>query len=156
MKSLTFLLFFTLLASYSLAQSTEKEKAKPTKTELPEKVEKGSETSQTTTTVEAKKEKGISISSAARKSTLLREKAVGRSDKANEKSNLGSVNAEKGREISNQAKSKANNKPIVPGQATRPNITVPTARPTPPVVRPTKPTPPGKPVTPPGGKPGGI
>jgi len=152
MKSLTFLLFFTLLASYSLAQSTEKEKAKPTKTELPEKVGKGSETSQTTTTVEAKKEKGISISSAARKSTLLREKAVGRSDKAN----LGSANAEKGREISNQAKSKANNKPIVPGQATRPNITVPTARPTPPVVRPTKPNPPGKPVTPPGGKPGGI
>lgn len=155
MKSLTFLIFFSFLAGFGFSQSTEKEKTKPTKTELPQKAE----TSEMTTTVESGKAKGVSISSAARKSTLLREKAGKKGtniEKGNEKANLGAANAEKGKEISNQAKSKANIKPNIPGQATRPNITVPNARPTPPVVRPTKPEKPTKPVTPPGGKPGGI
>ena len=159
MKKLTILFFFILLASFSFAQSTEKEKVKPTKTELPEKSEKGTEISQMATTVEGGKEKGISISSAARKSTLLRDKAEkteNNSESRNERANLGSTNADNGKEISNQAKLRAVNRPNIPGQVTRPNITVPRARPTPPVVRPTKPDKPGKPVTPPGGKPGGI
>lgn len=159
MKSLTFLLLFSLLASNSFAQSTEKEKTKPAKTEQPEKADKGAEISQKETKVEEGKEKGISISSAARKSTLLREKAekrAGNTEAGNKRAKLGAGNAQRGKEISNQAKSKANNRPNIPGQVTRPNITVPRARPTPPVVRPTKPDKPGKPVTPPGGKPGGI
>ncbi|AFL83402.1 hypothetical protein Belba_0750 [Belliella baltica DSM 15883] len=154
MKSLTFLLLFFLIAGVTFSQSTEKEKTKPTKTELPEKAEKGVEISQKATSTEGGKEKGISISSAARKSTLIREKAEKKgnsSEPANEKAKLGAGNAERGKEISNQAKSRTNNKLNIPGQITRPNITVPRARPTPPVVRPSRPDKPGKPVTPPGG-----
>ncbi|MFD2034229.1 hypothetical protein ACFSKL_05465 [Belliella marina] len=159
MKNLAILLLLSVCASFSYAQSTEPEKTKPTSTELPEKAEKGAEISQMATTIEGGKEKGISISSAARKSSLLRQRAElgnANSEAGKERAALGEANAEKGKEISNQARTGGDVRPALPAQATRPTITVPQARPNPPVVRPTTPERPARPVTPPGGRPGGI
>ncbi len=153
MKTLAIICFFSLTIGLANAQSEEKAVNKPTKTELPEKSEKGSNISEMATTIEGGKEKGISISSAARRSTLIRERAaIGaeKSEAGKERAAMGPENAVKGNEISEQARTRGIN-----SSAVRPNITVPQARPNLPVVRPTKPEVPVRPTNPPG-RPGGL
>ncbi|SIS53951.1 hypothetical protein [Belliella pelovolcani] len=158
MKTTAIILSIFLFVGLAKAQTEEKVETKPTKTELPEKAEKGSDISEMATTLEGGKEKGLSISSAARRSSLLRERAARGAENAEagkERAEMGAANSEKGKEISNKART-GQMRPDRPANGARPNITVPQARPNLPIVRPGKPaTPPGRPATPPG-RPGGV
>ncbi|SNS33347.1 hypothetical protein SAMN06295967_107128 [Belliella buryatensis] len=158
MKTTAIILSFFFIIGLANAQSEKKVETKPTKTELPEKAEKGSEISEMATTIEGGKEKGLSISSAARRSTLMRERATKGAENAEtgrERAEMGATNSEKGKEISNQARA-GQMRPDKPVNGARPNITVPQARPNLPIVRPGKPEKPsGRPATPPG-RPGGV
>jgi hypothetical protein len=154
-----------------MAQTEEKKdvKVQRVEKELPEQAAKGAEISKMATTLEGGKEKGVSISSAARKSSMGRN-TVGaeNAEKANDRATLGAANAEKGIEISENAKSRANAPVERPTpQNGRPTV-VPANRPNTPVVRPntpvnpnrpstptpTRPNPPSRPI-PPAGNPGG-
>jgi hypothetical protein len=116
------------------------------------------------------KEKGLSVSSAARRSTLMRERAnsgnaPGNSEYGKERAASRADNANRGNGQGNNGKPDGVGKPELPPQA-RPSINVPQSRPNAPVVRPNRPapqrpnTPSGRPNTPPNrpnppGKPGG-
>lgn len=175
MKRLLFIPAFVLTVGFSYAQSEQKkDPVRPINTEVNENASKGKEISNLATTTEGGKEKGMSISSAARRNTLMRERAAAKgaenSDAGKERAGLGAENAaagreraamgaenaERGRNVSNQARAGAQMKPEVPAQA-RPNVTVPQSRPNAPVTRPNTPAP-NRPNTPPGrpnGLPGG-
>ncbi len=115
-------------------------------------------------------DKGLSVSSAARRSTLMRERvntsnSPGNSEVGKERAASGPENVNRGNGPGNNGKPDGVGKPELPPQA-RPSINVPQSRPNAPVVRPNRPapqrpnTPPGRPNTPPNrpnppGKPGG-
>ncbi|MEX2512218.1 MAG: hypothetical protein WD398_04885 [Cyclobacteriaceae bacterium] len=100
-------------------------------------------------------QKGISISSAARRRSLVNKKMGKTVEESSDKSK-----ANPGSETSGKARSNMPAGSRKPSGIGRPSITVPAARPTPPVVRPyaprpnTTPAPKGKPKLP--VKPGGI
>ncbi|HSJ69680.1 MAG TPA: hypothetical protein VK921_18505 [Anditalea sp.] len=158
-KSILFFILFSMV-SLVFAQTTEKTetKAPAPKQELPKKTEKGDiNPEKPTATTQGAKNRGFSISSAARRSTLMNANAIKNNNGNNNKGSEAQNNA-KGGKPANVGNSRA------PG---RPASVVPAARPTPPVVRPNAPKgkpdntpgrgpnkPPGRPVTPPG-KPGG-
>lgn len=149
------ILLFMLLFSTSLVfgQSGEKpenqipvvEKANPEGT--------GADISTMGTTQQGGKQKGISISSAARRRSLVNRSAGNISEKEEKGS------ATPGSGASNNARSIRPSQPGKPEHPGRPGVTVPPARPTPPVVRPNNPRPnkpgPGNVPTPPG-RPGGL
>lgn len=157
-KSILFFMLFFVVGLVS-AQTTEKTetKAPAPKQELPQKTDKGEVSPEKpSASPQGARNRGVSISSAARRSTLMNANAV--------KSNNGN---NKGAEAQNNSKG---GKPAHAGNSGspgRPATVVPAARPTPPVVRPNAPRgkpdntpgrgpnkPPGRPATPPG-KPGG-
>ncbi len=102
-------------------------------------------------------QKGISISSAARRRSLVNKNVGSRGETSSDNSK-----ANKGSEISGKARSQTPSEIGRPSGMGRPSIRVPAARPTPPVVRPTtprpnSPAPKGKPTIPSvPGKPGGM
>ncbi|MGY6742900.1 MAG: hypothetical protein ACXIUQ_09215 [Cecembia sp.] len=168
MKKLMLIPAFVFFTGYSYAQTEDKkDPVRPVNTEINENAAKGKEISNMATTLEGGKEKGMSISGAARRSTLMRERASGGAENATagreraatgaenaaagrERAALGAENAQRGRGNSNQMR------PEVPAQA-RPNIAVPQSRPNAPVVRPNTPAPNRpKPAIPPAGRPGGL
>lgn len=171
MKKLILIPAFVMAVGLAYAQTEEKkDPVRPVNTEINENAAKGQEISNMGTTLEGGKEKGLGISSAARRSTLIRERAAkgaenseaGRERAAmgaenaaagRERANMGAENAERGRGISNQMRPASQVRPEVPAQA-RPNVTVPQSRPNAPVVRPNVPAP-NRP-TPPAGRPGGL
>jgi hypothetical protein len=165
MKKLFLITSMIVWTGISYAQTEEKkDPIKPVNTEINENAAKGQEISNMATTTEGAKEKGIGISSAARRSTLMRDRAAKGAENSEagreraemgaenaaagrDKASMGADNSGKGRSVSNQVR------PGVPAQA-RPNVTVPQSRPNAPIVRPNKPAP-NRP-TPPAGKPGGL
>lgn len=168
MKKLFLITSMIVWTGLSYAQNEEKkDPVKPVNTEINENAAKGKEISNMATTSEGGKEKGMGISSAARRSTLMRDRAAKgaeNSEAGRERAEMGAENAaagkerasmgaENGRSVSNQGRPGNQIRPEVPSQA-RPNVTVPQSRPNAPVVRPNKPTP-NRP-TPPAGRPGGL
>jgi len=171
MKKFILIPVIVFFVGFSHAQTEEKkDPVRPTNTEMNENSAKGQEISNMGTTLEGGKEKGMSISSAARRSTLMRERAAKGEENAEagreraamgadnaasgrERATMGAENAERGRGISNQMRPASQMRPEVPAQA-RPNVTVPQSRPNAPVVRPNTPAP-NRP-TPPAGRPGGL
>jgi hypothetical protein len=153
MKKITLVTLILLFGVVAIAQTEEKKEVKVTaiERELPENAEKGAEISKMATTTEGGKEKGISISSAARRNSMVRERNTAgaeNSEKGKERATLGAENAERGREIPENAKSRMNAPEARPApQNGRPTV-VPAARPTAPVVRPNAPVTPNRPVTP--------
>jgi hypothetical protein len=156
MKKLILIPAFVFLVGYAYAQTEEKrDPQRPTNTEVNENVEKGQEISNMGTTLEGGKDKGVSISGAARRSTLNRERASRRaenSETGRERAAIGAESAERSRATSNQVRPTTQTRPEVPAAA-RPNITVPQSRPNAPVVRPNRPVPtrPKPPTVRPGG-----
>ncbi|EOZ93236.1 hypothetical protein A33Q_3826 [Indibacter alkaliphilus LW1] len=149
------IMVFVVWAGIAYGQTTEKETAnKVEQNKTPEKVNQDPQ---------AGRERGLSISGAARKSTLNRERG--------NNANSSRGNSDFGKERSAERANNGNNpgratgrpegvgKPQGPPQA-RPNVNVPQSRPNAPVVRPNRPTPqrpnnpPGRPNNPPG-RPGG-
>ncbi|WP_304517563.1 hypothetical protein [Cecembia rubra] len=171
MKKLILITAMIVWTGISYAQTEEvKDPAKPVNSQINENAAKGQEISNMGTTLEGGKEKGMSISSAARRSTLMRERAAKGAENSaagrersgmgaenaaagRERAAMGAENAEKGRSMSNQVRPSSQMRPEVPAQA-RPNVTVPQSRPNAPVVRPNSPAP-NRP-TPPAGRPTGL
>ena len=153
MKKTTLFILLLLFGFVAKAQTEEKKEVKvpAIEKELPEKAEKGVEISKMATTTEGGKEKGLSISSAARRNSLVRERntaGADNSEKGRERANLGAQNAERNRELPENAKSRMNTPEGRPApQNGRPTV-VPAARPTAPVVRPNTPVTPSRPVRP--------
>jgi hypothetical protein len=153
MKKITLVTLLLLFGVVAIAQTEEKKEVKVTaiERELPENAEKGTEISKMATTTEGGKEKGLSISSAARRNSMVRERNTAgaeNSEKGKERATLGAENAERAREIPENAKSRMNAPEGRPApQNGRPTV-VPAARPTAPVVRPNAPVTPNRPVTP--------
>lgn len=171
MKNL--LLVFALLVWTTSTQAQAEEKngsVKAANTQMNENAAKGQEISNLATTTEGGKEKGMSISSAARRSTMMRERAemaaenseAGRgraemgaenSAAGRERAAMGAGNAERGRGLNDQPRPNSTVRPELPSQA-RPNVNIPQSRPNVPVGRPNTPAP-NRP-TPPGGRPAGL
>ncbi len=171
MKKLIIIPAFVMFVGLAYAQSGEKkDPVRPVNTEINENAAKGQEISNVATTTEGGKEKGMSISSAARRSTLMRERAAKGAENAEaggeraamgaenaaagrDRAAMGAENGERGRAVSNQMRPGSQGRPEVPAQA-RPNVTVPQSRPNAPVIRPNVPVP-NRP-TPPRGRPSGL
>lgn len=152
-----------LWTSVVLAQTNEQESAKK-----PDQIRTVQEANEAA--AESGKERGISISSAARRSTLMKERANSNASRGNAeigKDNPSNRGNNGNRGNSGNANRPANaGKPELPAQA-RPSVNVPQSRPNAPVVRPNRPapnrpnTPPRRPNTPPNrpnnppGNPGG-
>jgi hypothetical protein len=135
MKKLGLLFAFFLVAGLVTAQTEESQEVEVAKAELPEAAAKGAEISELAKSLEGGKEKGKTISSAARKSTVQ-----------NEQGAKGPGNATKGIEASEAGKARSQRPANVGASAPNPNA---------PAVRPNA-APANKPVTPAGGRPGGI
>lgn len=170
MKNLMLVPAFVFLVGYAYAQTEEKrDPLRPTNTEVNENAAKGQEISNMGTTLEGGKDKGVSISGAARRSTLNRERATRGAENSEagreraergaenatsevERAAIGAESAERSRAASNQVRPTTQTRPEVPATA-RPNVTVPQSRPNAPVVRPTRPVPtrPNPPTVRPGG-----
>lgn len=133
------------MVGVAFAQSREKKEVKIpiVEQEVPEEASKGGEISKMATTQDGGTKKGISISSAARKSSLMNGRAV-----------KGGEMAEKGEGKSQNAQTMKGIPPENPAQRGRPAIVVPPAKPTPPVVRPNGPA--RNTPKPPAGPPSGI
>lgn len=168
MKKISLIALMLFFGFAGMAQTEEMKEVKVPAVERdrPAEAEKGAEISKMATTVEGGKEKGVSISSAARRSSMVRNNpGADNAEKARERAALGADNAEKGKEISENARNRANAPAERPTpQNGRPAV-VPASRPNAPVVRPNtpvrpttpapnRPSPPTRP-TPPAGNPGG-
>lgn len=140
----------------------------PVNAQINENASKGQEIRNLATTTEGGKEKGMSISSAARRSSLTNERAqlgaenvearrsemgASNSERGRERAAMGASNAERGRGIANQARPNSQVRPEIPSHA-RPNVNIPPARPNVPAGRPNTPAP-NRP-TPPAGRPAGL
>lgn len=148
MKKINLITALLLLAGVAFAQSEEKKGVKIpiVEQEVLKEASKGGEISEMAVKQEGGKEKGISISSAARKSSLMNGRAV-----------KGGAMSEKGEGKSNNAQSMKGVQPGKPNQTGKPETVVPPAKPTPPVVRPNGPAQntPKRPAGPPNGIPRG-
>jgi hypothetical protein len=147
MRKLILVSAFFLAAGIVTAQTEGTQGAEVVKAELPQAAAKGKEISEIARNTEGGREKGKAISSAARRSSMPNERAVN-----------GRANSAKGMEASEAGRARASQmRPANPGNSgSRPDITVPCARPNAPVVRPNAPAP-NRPVTPPGGgRPSGL
>lgn len=156
MKKLAFILILMSIVSLGYTQEIEKPLVNQPATE---KAAKGQEISGMAKTMEGGKEKGISISSAASRKAMVRERAMLGAENAapgRERAATGAENTTKGRENAAQMRQRSH-MPANASPSARPNVNVPQARPNAPVVRPNGPGqggPANRPNTP--GRPGGI
>ncbi|MFC4870362.1 hypothetical protein [Negadavirga shengliensis] len=152
---LLFMLLFSTTLAFGQAEKKPQKEIPVVEKTHPEAAQTGAGISNMGTTQEGGKQKGISISSAARRRSLVNTKAGSVSEGAER----GRANGQTGAEVSNNARNIRPSQSGRPSNPGRPGITVPSARPTPPVVRPNKPRPnrpgPGNVPNPPG-KPGGL
>lgn len=155
MKNLIISILLVSLSSLAYSQSGEKpaeEKKPATEKSKPEESEKGHEIKVEATSTEGSKEKGLSISSAARRSGLPANRNSSASESSNEAKEAGK---------SKGAENAQANQPNLPENTGRPAgvgngpVVIPSARPLPPVVRPGGPANPGNrpPVRPPVNRP---
>lgn len=156
-KILLLFLAFTIAMEVNAQETRPTERKVPViERENPESAQHGRQVSNMAKTKEGGREKGISISSAARRSSLPNPGNVNREERSREKYNERQSRPERPTDVPREAQVTRPERPVSPTPAQRPSTQVPNARPTPPVVRPTRPVPtrplePTRPTIRPGG-----